>query len=330
MYSASKAFLSGKATRSDWEDLLGVDLDNADGKIVNVDITPQVARTSRDHYAYKNQRNILKAGVHALSKPMKAGGFRSTGVCAFALNFTNQGPDDIVEADLVNGNHHFEAIHEAQVPVALDIRIHIVSTAEQVDSLYATYDIGKSRNIRAVTKASGSNEFEGLGKRIQGILISASAWGIAGFDNSIYGLITSDVTQRIKWQNDHAKAASELEPWYEDLYNRHREFYKLAKRAQFAALVLHIQHSGSTAHKQKLAEYLQEFVGLLDGKKVNPMPGSPVYLAINALQHSGAGAKRDHVMNKLVHAWEAYYTGNTVPQKPSESVGFMKMQNPPV
>ena len=328
MTASIEAFSEKVATRKDWESLLGVTLDGSDGKIVRFGVTPTLARALRANYKFRRQRPLIKPNIASIANDLTRGTYRNTAVGGLALQLS---PDDdsAVQVYVINGNHTLEGIAAANVGIDMDFKIHVVQDEEEAASWYASYDIGKSRNLSAITRAYGGQKLKTLGKDMQKILQRCSAFGIANLDPDVYSTVTGWNNERVKWQIDHVTEATQVEDWFERMKKQYPDFYKDVKRIQFPALILSILKKGTDEHRAKVMQLLAD-LELVTAGDMEMVPFTGLHGMLEALQMQAqvGSMGRAARMYSMIRSWEAIVHDRSVPTMISDRCNRILLSEP--
>lgn len=302
------------ATRREWEATLGTTIKASDRKVITLPVDQLLASTLRT-YAPIYQRSLNSSNLNSMKGDMVDGSYWNLALCAlaFVVPPTGVAPSAPIEAFLINGNHTCEAISQAGVSQDLDFRIHVVATVEDVQALYAAYDQGKSRNSTAVNKAL--NFKMPLGQRMMGILRASEQWGLAGLNPGVYAIINGFEFKKALWGQDHTNEALVLEPFFDDLWKDHRDFYKRAKRAAAVALMLSVLKKGDASHKSSLNALMAGLRGLAAQPMVlrSGSTGLDAFYNLLITDERSLPKGRSSFAWGVIRAWEAHYTNQSAP-----------------
>lgn len=136
-------------------------------------VTPQKASDWLDR-TYVNQRNVNKRKCEFYAGEMAKGRWQPTNTIAFAIL-----GDDV---HLVNGQHTLSAVLDSGTKLLQNpIVYYEVEKEEDIDNLYAHYDIGKPRSYSDSLRAFGVQEATGLPLHQINKLSSAIVYMESGF-----------------------------------------------------------------------------------------------------------------------------------------------------
>lgn len=147
---------------------------NSEVKIV--EITPEVAANLLNKN-YPRQRKIRQGHVNFLASAMKKGEFTGNTISLASTN-----GDDT--AMLVNGQHTLMAIAQSGVTLSLPLATYRADSPGELDGIYATMDIGLTRNQSDALSAFGTAEKTGLTPTMLGQVVAAIRNHMAGYPKS--------------------------------------------------------------------------------------------------------------------------------------------------
>lgn len=134
---------------------------------------PGEAQTWVAQASYERQRPIREHHVEFIRHLMQTGRFRAGSEIAMAQYASRD--------YIVNGNHTLYAIVRLDAPVWVTLTRYQVSSLEEVDALYNTFDRQMPRTARDMLKAYGFADHAGLTQRESECLFSAMRPLLSGF-----------------------------------------------------------------------------------------------------------------------------------------------------
>jgi len=121
-----------------------------------IEITPDIAiEYLSEKYSYEFNRKVKPHHVEFLADAMEKGRFDPTSQIAFACI-----PNE--KDYIINGQHTLSAIIKSNLPQTLNVVRYIVSSLDEVHSLFSHYDIGYLRSFADSVRAFGVADNTGL------------------------------------------------------------------------------------------------------------------------------------------------------------------------
>lgn len=143
--------LNLKMQTNDPTDVLAVAVNMEENKTTHASydicVTPETAAEIVGQFNYEHQRPCSKRHVMILAEAMKKNSFRSYTEISFAV--LNGKPI------LINGQHTLTALGLSRDPLWLTFKFYLTESPKEIESLYSTMDVGRTRSARDAMGAIG-------------------------------------------------------------------------------------------------------------------------------------------------------------------------------
>jgi len=144
-------------------------MSNLDHDVEIIKVTPTAAKGYIDG-TFDRNRPIVKDAVTHYRKQMEKGAFlNATPIILALIETTNK-------LVLVDGQHRLSAVVQWKKPMKFTLMTYYLENEEQLAELYATIDVGRSRNLSDNVRAQGFQQESGLNQIESTRFVSSIHW----------------------------------------------------------------------------------------------------------------------------------------------------------